>query len=667
MIQVQPPYSNFFDLTGTPLNNGYIYIGTANLNPETNPITVYWDAACTLPAAQPIRTSNGNPVRSGTPSRLYINDIDYSITIKDKNGNLISYNPSVNSIGVQLVSLKAFGAKGDGITDDTVAIQRAFDKGVSLYAPKGNYLITSSVYIPSNFTMECDESAWFIKGFSGSGIFKVYNENTANGSSDIYIRNLNISSTLYRGNVLQLIGCTNLTLDNPRIINTTPEGGTGIGAWSMYLAGVNIEIQNPYINSRAAGLYGDGIHVGYCNGLRIIGGYIDSGDDSIALFFPPSSFSSAYSTTYSSNVLISGVQLGSAVANIIRLGSDPAAFSGNVWKNVVIDNIQDIGSGKTSTPRNMFIVDTRAPASITDVHEDIYIAFAKSTHHTSGGNLGIIGNPDITNAANMTQYNFKNIRIDGIVLKRQVTTGAVAFCGGIDRLTIRNMAYENTLAGVAANEMEFRCINYLTLGNCDIKPYTTANDILMRYCRNMVLDDVSLIDLLGAANRGVLVYTDALLTTSLYVMGGRFIGSTNGFDNLDATGFAQLYFYGAFVSASSSNFTAGFRNFTTGFIKKVDSNTVSADKGDASATLTVNSSNETNIWNTPLTAARSVTLSTTGAFNGAKFRIVRTANATGAFNLNVGTGPLKALTAAGQWCEVEYDGAAWFLSSYGTL
>lgn len=96
-------------------------------------------------------------------------------------------------------------------------------------------------------------------------------------------------------------------------------------------------------------------------------------------------------------------------------------------------------------------------------------------------------------------------------------------------------------------------------------------------------------------------------------------------------------------------------------------NSVSADKGNAGATLTVGSSEQTNVWNTAITADRAVTLSTTGAYNGAKFRIVRTANATGSFNLNVGTGPLKAMGTAGSFCEVEYDGSAWVLTAYGTL
>lgn len=95
-------------------------------------------------------------------------------------------------------------------------------------------------------------------------------------------------------------------------------------------------------------------------------------------------------------------------------------------------------------------------------------------------------------------------------------------------------------------------------------------------------------------------------------------------------------------------------------------NTVSADKGDAAATLTVRTSEKTNQWNTPITADRAVTLSTTGAINGDKFRIVRTAAATGAFNLNVGTGPLKAL-GIGQWCDVEYNGSAWMLTAFGSL
>lgn len=93
---------------------------------------------------------------------------------------------------------------------------------------------------------------------------------------------------------------------------------------------------------------------------------------------------------------------------------------------------------------------------------------------------------------------------------------------------------------------------------------------------------------------------------------------------------------------------------------------VTADVGNAAKTLQYRVAEETQIWNTALTADRAVTLSTTGAVAGAKFHIVRTAAATGAFNLNVGTGPLKAL-APGTWCDVTHDGTNWVLTAYGAL
>jgi hypothetical protein len=89
--------------------------------------------------------------------------------------------------------------------------------------------------------------------------------------------------------------------------------------------------------------------------------------------------------------------------------------------------------------------------------------------------------------------------------------------------------------------------------------------------------------------------------------------------------------------------------------------------GDEAATLKNTISEQTQVFNSPLTAARAVTLSTAGAVEGAKFMIVRTTAATGNYSLNVGTGPLRALNSPGQWCEVTYDGSAWFVSAAGNF
>jgi hypothetical protein len=106
-LSIQPPYPAFAGADGLPLENGYIWIGTVNLNPQVNQIAVYWDSALTIAAAQPIRTLNGYPVYQGTPSRFYAAS-DYSIQVLDSkgtvvytstNGNAASGSVSTNATG----------------------------------------------------------------------------------------------------------------------------------------------------------------------------------------------------------------------------------------------------------------------------------------------------------------------------------------------------------------------------------------------------------------------------------------------------------------------------------------------------------------------------------------------------------------------------------------
>ena len=53
------------------------------------------------------------------------------------------------------VSVKDFGAVGDGVTDDAVAIQAALDAcvGSGLFFPAGTYIVGSSLNVPSNITL----------------------------------------------------------------------------------------------------------------------------------------------------------------------------------------------------------------------------------------------------------------------------------------------------------------------------------------------------------------------------------------------------------------------------------------------------------------------------------------------------------------------------------
>lgn len=191
-LSIQPTYPIFTETDGQPLENGYIWLGVANLDPQGNPINVYWDAALTQLAGQPIRTQGGYPVNSGTPARLYVNS-DYSIRVMNKNGNVVysapaaterysnlvldgidasnvTYDPpytgsvatNVESSLAQVVSVKDFGAIGDGFADDTAAFIAATATGNPVFVP-----------FTQNFYSVSALSADQIKSLFGPGTVKI--------------------------------------------------------------------------------------------------------------------------------------------------------------------------------------------------------------------------------------------------------------------------------------------------------------------------------------------------------------------------------------------------------------------------------------------------------------------------------------------------------------
>lgn len=332
LTQVTGPYPIFTDLDGTPLDDGYLYIGAINQDPEQNPIQVFWDSNLTIPATQPIRTSNGYAYRNGTPALLYTGG-EFSITIRNKREEFVLYSPvgygfdpaavsasvvkndfvgdgvevnfvlsaapstilatnifingvyqekdsytlsgntitfsiapplnssievMTNETGVinsgnataitytltaagavqqtvqtkleQYVSVKDFGAVGDGVTDDRVAIQAALNASKSVYfpAPSVSYYISDSVSPQSNTLIYGDGFSSHIQVPNGTvNCFYV------NGVSGVIVRDLKISTvtqtnaTAYKCAVL-INNSANCLVENVLVFNM---GHWGVGIY----------------------------------------------------------------------------------------------------------------------------------------------------------------------------------------------------------------------------------------------------------------------------------------------------------------------------------------------------------------------------------------------------------------------------------------------------
>jgi len=150
-LLVSSPFEVFTGLDGEPLQSGKIFIGKPNLNAETNPINVYWDKDKNSKVAQPIRTINGYPSRSGAPGQLFTAS-DFSIYVYDSNGVFIfSSNSSIidETTGPYVVTNYGDGSLTDETFNAALTSLGAVNK-YSLLIPRGVYSINSNIAYTDN-------------------------------------------------------------------------------------------------------------------------------------------------------------------------------------------------------------------------------------------------------------------------------------------------------------------------------------------------------------------------------------------------------------------------------------------------------------------------------------------------------------------------------------
>lgn len=142
-----------------------------------------------------------------------------------------------------VVNVKDFGAVGDGVTDDTAAIQAAYNTGKSVFHPNGNYIISALTLSASNVILFGRGVLVKKAGVDGVGI-------TITGSNNI-IDGLNFDGTAsvptpnYLNNIIEIRNpATNNTI---KFCNINGSKGGGI---TIFKSGGNKIIGNTIKNTR---------------------------------------------------------------------------------------------------------------------------------------------------------------------------------------------------------------------------------------------------------------------------------------------------------------------------------------------------------------------------------------------------------------------------------
>ena len=428
------------------------------------------------------------------------------------------------------ISVKQFGATGDGVTDDTAALQAAIDAASNgfLHIPSGSYscntlTLSSPIKIEGSGTLNLITAATTLLYITANnceidGLTLVGSGNSAEQLTEILVRTG--PST---------VGSTSTVVENLQIRNCTIKDSDGYACRLAYIK--DSVIDNCVMdNLRYAGVFvvsGSNIKVVNCKINNITG---------------LSSNNNAYGITFTRDKLISVAGGGDRSSNCSAIN--------NTISNVDTWNGLDTHGGIDITFANNRVIDCGFPIGIVASEEPgpIYIG---ADNVTVTGNIidssGTSGTNDqsITLAGEATSYNtnvvFSNNTVKEVGEKGQSLGGAVRFYNSTGTVVSGNIILNPRAIGINiwyANDA------LAVTGNVVIDPYddtvTTASGICLRSTDNIGYIGGNSCVATGAslgtytAERGIYIVTGTNNDITIGTNFSNYATPTNGYGNLSS-------------------------------------------------------------------------------------------------------------------------------------
>lgn len=370
-----------------------------------------------------------------------------------------------------------YGAKGDGVTDDTDALNACFSDGKGTHVLTGNYLITKPVLVKSN-TAVIGTTSKVIKG-TNEAMFA--NEHYMEGDTDTDIVIIDLTVETKEG--LNLIGwwfllndvdnviVDGLTVNNTSVFNKQPPAG----CWCTYFAGKNIRVNNVRAYSFDSYIFGDGFHVGSCQNMVATNLIIESSDDSI-VFAPITRFKKEKMNFVSRDINIGNAVCVSHRANCVRFGDVVETAADDIMDKAVYKNVtvHDIVYKVADGCKLFDFIDKRKNEQLKEKGDNLVIRNVICDGVFTNTSAAILINID--GGSDTDKNNYGTIIIDNVTVEKDTKEHTFVNVNKVDSVTLSNI----NMVDVSANTkylFSIQNVDSAVIENCFFDNKVTDNTL----------------------------------------------------------------------------------------------------------------------------------------------------------------------------------------------